>query len=110
MSSSFLTGSLADLSSFSNVFYITVFHKSASSGNFSLISYGKPPFWMFWAAREAGSIPLPAKLLSVSDTHSRYRACLTSLRIVYPLSSGNALTSPSLWACVHVIFFISPPL
>lgn len=61
MSSSFLTGSLADLSSLSSVFYITVFHKSASSGIFSLISYGKPPFWMFWAAREAGSTSLPCQ-------------------------------------------------
>lgn len=59
------TGSLADLSSLSNVFYTfprLIFHKSASSGNFSLINNnGKPPCWMFWAAREAGSASLPCQ-------------------------------------------------
>lgn len=107
MSSSFLNGSLADLSSLSNV---TVFHKSASSGIFSLISYGKPPLWMFWAAREAGSTSLPCQA-SFCVRHTLQVPSVFNLSAhLNPLSSGNDLTSPSLWACVHVTFFISPPL
>lgn len=109
-SSSFLTGSLADLSSLSNVFYTfprTILHKSASRGNLSLIATASHHSGCSGLPEKLAPLHFLAKLLSMSDTHSRCCEGLTSLLILKTLSSGNALTSLRLCACVHVTFWLS---